>query len=221
MHNAVDIPRKYWSLDELWTGTLCMNKAVLVFLLLLLLMDIGEQRAGRPCKVLMDIKVFQGDRRWGKGNSLQRSTEKLCIKQEAQCGFFKGELTLLHAPKNFPQKTPVGHLSLSFPLSLSLSLSERSGFNQPGASLFIKNFPAVLVHSQSWVPLFGKRASYKAGVQWGGKLGEAEPAFIRLCIMASTLHSAPPPTLLSRPLCVAVTGGLWSSSAPPSDGLYQ
>lgn len=33
---------------------------------------------------------------------------------------FQGELTLLHAPKNFPQKTPVGHLSLSFSLSLEI-----------------------------------------------------------------------------------------------------
>ena len=152
----------------------CVNKAVLVFLLLLA--DIGEQKVGRPYKVPMDIKVFQENRRWGKGNSLQRSTEKLCVKQEAQCGFFKGDLTLLHAPKNIPQKTPGGHLSLSF--------SERSGFNQPGASLFIKNFPVVLAHSQSWVPLFGKRASYIAWIQWGGKLGETEPAFIRLCIMS-------------------------------------
>ena len=185
---------------------------------LLLLTDTGEQRAGRPCKVPVDIKVFQEDRRWGKGNSLQRSTEKLCVKQEAQCGFFKGDLTLLHAPKNFPQKTPGGHLSLS--LSLSLSLWEI--WIQSAWSITIyKEFPSGLSAQPKLSTTVWEESQLQSWSVMRREAGRNGAGIHSTLHHVSTFHSFLSPTFLSKPLCVAVASGLWSSSAPPSDGLYQ
>lgn len=48
-------------MDDLWTGALCVNKALLG--LFVVVNGYWRTREGRPCKVPTDIKVFQGDRR--------------------------------------------------------------------------------------------------------------------------------------------------------------
>ena len=67
---------------------------------------------------------------------------------------------------------------ISLCVCMCVSLSQRPGFNQPGASLFLKNFPAVGLSAQPKLSTtVWEESQLQARAQWGRKLGEMKPAF--------------------------------------------
>lgn len=93
---------------------------------------------------------------------------------------------------------------------------QRSGFNEPGASLFLKNFPGdPSILPKLWTTVW-ERASRKARVKWEGRLGRMT-ANIPCCtkpLLWIFLHS---PMFVSKATWAATAGGSWSSQVLPSD----